>query len=328
MRKRKFSFVRVFLFFLFFVLVVGGFFAVKMMESFSPKFLSIFLSKGLKTKILPSDSSDFLATKNQTNETKKEETANETMPKSIVGATFTVAVSNGSFTNKTIPSAAAKVNETVTTHLPTTKVSATTNELQQSGNEPQSKEPQSKNILQKKKMHVKPILVEKHLARSSSKKETIEKKLSQENTSEKKLPPKDTLLFNSEEKTVEKKENFSLFQGEKKLENLLLKAEEETAKGNYQLAKFFYEKYLEEKKDPQVYNNYGGVLFLLGDYEGAEKAFATALSLEQNPVFKLNLILTKIKRNQTKEACQMFKKFQKELETLKEVAFVIDICFF
>ena len=317
-RSRKFSFVRIFLLFLFFVLVVGGFFA--MMGSFSPRFFSIFFPKGLKTKILTTDSNKFLATKNQTNETKKEEIANGTMPKSIVVSTG--PVSNESFTNKTT------TNGTVSTS--STKVSVT-NETQ-SGNEPQSKEPQSKElqsktILQKKKMHVKPFFVKKHLARSSSKKETIEKKLSQENTSEKKFPSKDTLPFDSEEKLVEKKENFSLFQGEKKLENLLLKAEEETAKGNYELAKFFYEKYLEEKKDPQVYNNYGGVLFLLGNYEEAEKAFVAALSLEQNPVFKLNLILTKIKLNQTKEACQMFKIFQKELEPLKEVAFIKNICF-
>jgi tetratricopeptide (TPR) repeat protein len=171
----------------------------------------------------------------------------------------------------------------------------------------------------KKKTYVRPLSIE---AKPSFGKETIEKKPLQE----------DTPQIDNEEKTVEKRKDFSFFQGEKKLENLLLKAEEETAKGNYQLAKYFYEKYLEEKKDPKVYNNYGGVFFLLGDYEGAEKAFVAALSLEQNPVFKLNLILTKIKRNQTKEACQMFKKFQKELETLGEVAyiidFIIDVCFF
>jgi tetratricopeptide (TPR) repeat protein len=173
-------------------------------------------------------------------------------------------------------------------------------------------ETQLKTFFQKKHTPIeKKTFVEKRLARSSSKKETEEK------TAEKN---------DSEEKPVEKKEGFSLFQGEKKLENLLLKAEEETAKGNYQLAKFFYEKYLEEKKDPRVYNNYGGVLFLLGDYEGAEKAFVMALSLEQNPVFKLNLILTKIKLNQTKEACQMFRQFQKELEQLKEVVFIKNIC--
>jgi hypothetical protein len=157
---------------------------------------------------------------------------------------------------------------------------------------------------QKKKTHAKSFTGEKHLGRS------------------------DTPQPDSEEKKVEKKENFSLFQGEKKLENLLLKAEEETAKGNYELAKFFYEKYLEEKKDPRVYNNYGGVLFFLGRYEEAERAFLRALSLEQSSVFRFNLILTKIKLNQTKEACQMFKKFQKEFETLKEVVFIKNICFF
>jgi hypothetical protein len=297
-RQRKFSFVRIFLLFWFFVLVVGVFFT--MMESFLPRFLSIFFSKGL--------SNEFLATKNQT---KKEEIANGTIPKSIVVST--PPVSNESFTNKT----------TTNGSMSTSSIKVSFTNETQSGNEPQSnelqsKELQSKTLFQKKKMHV------KLLARSSSKKEIIEKKLSQKNTSEKKLPPKDIFPSDSEEKP--KKENFSLFQGEKKLENFLLKAEEEAAKGNYELAKFFYEKYLEEKKDPQVYNNYGGVLFLLGDYGGAEKAFVAALSLEQNPVFKLNLILTKIKLNQTKEACQMFKIFQKELDHHKQGAFKKNIC--
>jgi TolA-binding protein len=290
--KRKFSFIRFLLFILFFVVVVGSFLGVKMLE--------FFYSKGLKSRIQSkSVLNDFSVQRNQTNETKKEEVVHEAMVKSINGSVK--PISNENFTNKTISSPS------------TVMINMTNGSV--SGNETQLK-----TFSQKKKTPIeKRPPVEKRLARSSSKKETIEKKLSQ---SEEKIAEK----IDSEEKPVEKKEGFSLFQGEKKLENLLLKAEEETAKGNYQLAKYFYEKYLEEKKDPQVYNNYGGVLFLTGDYEGAEKAFVMALSLEQNPVFKLNLILTKIKLNQTKEACQMFRQFQKELEQLKEVVFIKDIC--
>ncbi|NAZ30177.1 MAG: tetratricopeptide repeat protein [Caldimicrobium sp.] len=110
------------------------------------------------------------------------------------------------------------------------------------------------------------------------------------------------------------------------LKNLLLNAEEEVAKGNYQSAKVFYERYLAYRQEPEVYNNYGSVLFLLGDYKSAEKAFAKALSLRQDPTFKLNLIMAKLKLNQYGFACQMFRESQKELEKLEEATLVKDIC--
>jgi tetratricopeptide (TPR) repeat protein len=280
-RKRRFSFIRIFLFLLFFVLVVGSFLAVKMMESL---FTEGQKSKVLITKGTQSVLNDFSVAKNQTNEMKKEEVAH-----------------NGNFTNATTISADTTTAIANATAPPLATRGSATNKTQPE-NKLQPKKLRSKTYFQKKKMQAKSL------------KKTIEEKPSQKDTP-------------SEEKTVKEKEDFSLVRGEKKLENLLLKAEEETARGNYQLAKFFYEKYLEEKKDPQVYNNYGGVLFLLGNYEEAEKAFAMALSLESNPAFRLNLILTKIKRNQIKEACQMFKKFQKELSTFEEGAFIKNICF-
>jgi len=117
-----------------------------------------------------------------------------------------------------------------------------------------------------------------------------------------------------------------ILQEEGLLKNLLLNAEEEIAKGNYQSAKVFYEKYLAKKQDPIVYNNYGSVLFLLGDYESAEKAFAKALSLRQDPTFKLNLIMAKLKLNQYDFACKMFRESQKELEKFEETTLIKDIC--
>jgi tetratricopeptide (TPR) repeat protein len=110
------------------------------------------------------------------------------------------------------------------------------------------------------------------------------------------------------------------------LKNLLLNAEEEVAKGNYQSAKVFYERYLAYRQEPEVYNNYGSVLFLLGDYKSAEKAFAKALSLRQDPTFKLNLIMAKLKLNQYGFACQMFRESQKELEKFEETTLIKDIC--
>jgi tetratricopeptide (TPR) repeat protein len=110
------------------------------------------------------------------------------------------------------------------------------------------------------------------------------------------------------------------------LKNLLLNAEEEVAKGNYQSAKVFYERYLVYRQEPEVYNNYGSVLFLLGDYESAEKAFAKALSLRQDPTFKLNLIMAKLKLNQYGFVCQMFRESQKELEKFEETTLIKDIC--
>ncbi len=110
------------------------------------------------------------------------------------------------------------------------------------------------------------------------------------------------------------------------LKNLLLNAEEEVAKGNYYSAKVFYERYLAQKQDPEVYNNYGSVLFLIGDYKSAEKAFAKALSLRQDPTFKLNLIITKLKLNQYSSACQMFREVQRELERFEEATFIKESC--
>jgi tetratricopeptide (TPR) repeat protein len=311
--KRKFSFIRFLLFILFFVAVVGGFLGVKTIE--------FFYSKGLKSRMHGKSAlNDYSVQKNQTNETKKEEVVHEAMVKSINGSAK--PISNENFTNKTISSPSTVMINMTNGSVPTFMNKDFMLTLMSKNSTISGNETQLKTFSQKKKSLVEkqPSVEERRLARSFFEKETIEKKLPQ---GEGKIAEK----IDSEEKLVEKKDSFSLFQGGKKLENLLLKAEEETAKGNYQLAKYFYEKYLEEKKDPQVYNNYGGVLFLTGDYEGAEKAFVMALSLEQNPVIKFNLILTKIKLNQTEEACQMFKKFQKELEQLKEVVFIKNICF-
>jgi tetratricopeptide (TPR) repeat protein len=108
--------------------------------------------------------------------------------------------------------------------------------------------------------------------------------------------------------------------------NLLVNAEEELAKGNYQSAKVFYERYLAKKQDPDVYNNYGSVLFLLGDYKSAEKAFIIALFLRQDPTFKLNLIMTELKLKQYDFACEIFKESQKELERFKETTLIKNIC--
>jgi tetratricopeptide (TPR) repeat protein len=293
-RKLRFSLTRFFLLLLLFILVVGGFLAVKIMESF--------FFKGLKPRAFTtyeprSVLNEFSDAKNQTDETARKEVVYEASLKP--SSTFTRPASNANATITSVISAKIPISSSPAF---TTKISAT-NELQ-SKSKPQSR-------------GVKPLSDKSFLADISFKEELIEKTLLQE----------DMFRFDSEEKMVGKRKRFSLFQGEKKLENLLLKAEEETARGNYQLAKFFYEKYLEEKKDPRVYNNYGGVLFLLGNYEEAERAFAAALSLEPNPVFKFNLILTKIKLNQTKEACQMFKKFQKDLEVLEEGVFLRNICF-
>jgi hypothetical protein len=111
------------------------------------------------------------------------------------------------------------------------------------------------------------------------------------------------------------------------LKKLLLNAEEEVKKGNYQSAKVFYEEYLAYKQDPEIYNNYGGILFLLGDYKSAEKAFTKALSLRQDPIFKLNLIIAKLKLKQYASACLMFKESQKELEKFEKTNLIKDICF-
>jgi len=110
------------------------------------------------------------------------------------------------------------------------------------------------------------------------------------------------------------------------LRNLLLNAEEEVSKGNYLAAKNFYEKYLAKVEDPVVYNNYGNVLFMLGDYKLAEQAFAKALYLRKDPVFKLNLILAKLKLNQYYSACQMFREAQSNLEKFEESAIIKEIC--
>ena len=110
------------------------------------------------------------------------------------------------------------------------------------------------------------------------------------------------------------------------LNNLLLNAEEGIRNGNYQLAKFFYEKYLEKKVEPDVLNNYGTVLYLLGDYEGAKKAFSKALKLKDHPTYRLNLILTKLRLNEIEEACRLFKAYQSSLQSFPESESVKKYC--
>jgi len=147
--------------------------------------------------------------------------------------------------------------------------------------------------------------------------------------------PKEKPLFTKKTNTAKEEQNFSVFspqvgppilREDGLLKNLLLNAEEEVAKGNYQSAKVFYERYLSKKQDADVYNNYGSVLFLLGDYQSAEKAFAKALSLRQDPTFKLNLIIAKLKLEQYATACQMFREAQRELERFEEATMIKGVC--
>ena len=110
------------------------------------------------------------------------------------------------------------------------------------------------------------------------------------------------------------------------LENLLLNAEEERKKGNYQGAIKFYEEFLKYKKDPEVYNNLGGLYFLIGDFQRAKTTFETALSLKYDSVFEINYIMALLKLNQTKRACEelLNKNFPPDLED--KVKFLKSYC--
>ncbi len=126
--------------------------------------------------------------------------------------------------------------------------------------------------------------------------------------------------------TIPSQEGFPLLREKEILKNLLMKAEEERSKGNYYEAKNFYEAYLKKISDPYVYNNYGSLLYFLGDYRGAEKAFEKAFVSQRNPTVILNLIIVKLKLNKMEEACQFYQNYAEALKNFSEAESIKKIC--
>ncbi|QER42619.1 hypothetical protein F1847_07650 [Thermodesulfobacterium sp. TA1] len=120
-------------------------------------------------------------------------------------------------------------------------------------------------------------------------------------------------------------EGFLLTQGDL-LNNLLVLAEEERKKGNYQMAIVYYENYLKEKEDPLVMNNLGGCLTEIGAVEEAIKVFHKALSLKNDPIIRYNLIIAYLKKGDKEKACSEIKKIKPPLTLPPQITHLEELC--
>lgn len=89
--------------------------------------------------------------------------------------------------------------------------------------------------------------------------------------------------------------------------NLLLNAEEERKRGNYDEAIRLYYEYLKFKEDPNVLNNLGALYLLKGDYKRAETLFERALNIKKDPLYEINYYITLLKQGRVEAVCKELK---------------------
>lgn len=89
--------------------------------------------------------------------------------------------------------------------------------------------------------------------------------------------------------------------------NLLLNAEEERKRGNYEEAIRLYNEYLKYVEDPNVLNNLGAMYILKGNYKKAEICFDRAFQLKKDPVYEVNYFIALLKQGRVEEVCKKIK---------------------
>lgn len=86
--------------------------------------------------------------------------------------------------------------------------------------------------------------------------------------------------------------------------NLLLNAEEERKRGNYEEAIRLYNEYLKHTEDPNVLNNLGALYILKGNYKKAEICFERAFQLKRDPLYEVNYFIALLKQGRVEEVCK------------------------
>lgn len=89
--------------------------------------------------------------------------------------------------------------------------------------------------------------------------------------------------------------------------NLLLNAEEERKRGNYEEAIRLYNEYLKYTEDPNVLNNLGAIYILKGNYKKAEICFERAFQLKKDPLYEVNYFIALLKQGRVEEVCKKIK---------------------
>lgn len=108
--------------------------------------------------------------------------------------------------------------------------------------------------------------------------------------------------------------------------NLLLNAEEERKRGNYDEAIRLYYEYLKFKEDPNVLNNLGALYLLKGDYKRAETLFERALHIKKDPLYEINYYITLLKQGRAEVVCKELKNKEFPAHLRDHIEFIKTFC--
>lgn len=108
--------------------------------------------------------------------------------------------------------------------------------------------------------------------------------------------------------------------------NLLLNAEEERKRGNYDEAIRLYHEYLKFKEDPNVLNNLGALYLLKGDYKRAETLFERALRIKKDPFYEINYYIALLKQGKLEAVCQEVKNKEYPTYLRDYIEFIKGLC--
>ncbi len=102
----------------------------------------------------------------------------------------------------------------------------------------------------------------------------------------------------------------------------LLLAEEARQKGNLKKAIYYLKQYPGLHQKPEVLNNLGASLLLLGQLDEAREILEEALSLRSDPEIAYNLTVVYLRLDEQKKACQLIRRYKQfpKLKALGEMS--------
>ncbi len=102
---------------------------------------------------------------------------------------------------------------------------------------------------------------------------------------------------------------------------LLFLAEEARQKGDLVQAVAYLKRYPKLHQRPEVLNNLGALLLLLGQENEAQKVLKEALSLKEDPEIAYNLLVAYLRLDERKEACALAQRYRTspQIKALEEM---------
>lgn len=118
----------------------------------------------------------------------------------------------------------------------------------------------------------------------------------------------------------------NLLRDEALLRNILFQAEKAREEQRFEESLALYQRYIKVKRDPDVMNNYGSVLLILGRYREAEKVFDEALKLKRDEIIELNKVASMLMSNKKTEACSILQNRQFPSHLHERVRALLEYC--